>query len=122
MNRDPILEQLIPVRLWELLKMMHSRHRHWKPDLTFPDHSAGLSSGGSVSISSLEDFEEECDAHALAVTETAYDGLPPQHRLAIDIAMAWMPRVWQGRISLEELIEDGVDMMRAKMLTGGVAV
>lgn len=106
-------------RLDGLLTEMWRKWKHWTPAIGFPSHSAGFFGGGHYSV---EDFEDDCDSDAARVTDTAWRGLGPAHRIAVEVVYARLPDVATTARAggLEQLFRDAIEQMEVVMRREGI--
>lgn len=105
MTRDEAILLMSP-RLYELLGMMLSRWANWMPQVGFPRVSAGMVSGGRVTIDTWEDLESEVDTAAVLAIEAAWGDLSQAERVMIEQCMGRLPWVFTARPgTLEAAIE-----------------
>lgn len=113
MTRDDAL-QLIHPRLYALLCFMFAKFRNWGPRLGYPSHSAGFSSGGSVS--EFEDLEDEVDSSAVRVLEAGWSDLTLAERTMIEQVVGLQPWVWTARPGV---MESAIAKLEKKLRTIG---
>lgn len=103
-------------RLYDLLGRMFAAWRAYRPNIGYPSHSAGFSTGGSVS--EFCDLEEEVDGAAVQVLEAGWDSLSIAERTAIEMLIGRTPWVWTVR---EHVMRDAVEKLEKKLRTIGAA-
>lgn len=123
MTRENPYEHLLaimPDRLYELLRMMFSRWRHWRPQLGYDEASAGFGDMVSgKSFNSWDDLEEAGDNHALVVLETAYAELGSAEKIAVQVALREQPDVWQVRGGIEAQFVTGLAKLEKSLSRQG---
>ena len=95
MKRDDTILNLIPDQLYGLLLAWHRYGKGWRPNISWPSHSAGFATGGSVS--GWDDLEAEVDHHAMRMIDRAWAMCPADGKVVIEVAMGWLPGGWTIR-------------------------
>lgn len=120
MIRDNALRMMIPARLDYYLRL-HHRSGIGTDQIGYKTHSPGLKAGGYGS--SVEDMEVAADAYAVGVLDGVWWAEVPQDsRLAIEVAMGWLPSVVSLRRGIETALLDGVEILTSGLRKHGVSV
>jgi hypothetical protein len=113
------LRQLLHPYVAGLLQEMFASWESWRPRLSYPKHAAGLTCGGSV-YGSWDDLVADFEGVELLVVETAFTDLDQAQRIALEVALGVLPRVWRFRQPIEELVVEAGAKIEQKCLAEGL--